>query len=231
VDAYDAVLFDLDGTLCRSTGDTTAAYRTAFEAIDSDPFGAPSELWERLDGPPDPDDHVGYIATGFARLAAVYDRQVPPLELSEAFLAALDDRAVEFTPGAEQALALASAAGSTGLVTNGPRDRQEPKVDALGLGERLDTVVYAGDLDRRKPHAAPFDRALAALDVTPDRAVYVGNSLEYDVAGAFTAGIDAVWLRPAPDREPLGYSPAWTLDSLTEFEAVVDPATQSDDSA
>lgn len=217
---YEAVLFDLDGTLCRSVGDTAAAYHTAFDAVGSDPFGEPSELWDRLDGPPDPYDPVGYIATGFSRLAAVYRRRVDPLQLSEAFLAALDHRAVAFTPGADQAVSLASSTGRTGLVTNGPRDRQEPKVEALGLDERLDTVVYAGDLPRRKPHRDPFDRALEELDVPPERAVYVGDSLEYDVAGAFTAGIDAAWLRSDREGDTKGYSPEWTLDSLAEFGTV-----------
>lgn len=219
---YEAVLFDLDGTLCQSVGETTAAYHTAFDAIGCEPFGEPSELWERLDGPPDPTDPVGYIATGFARLAAVYQRRIDPVHLSEAFLSALEYRAVAFSPGAEQALSLASATGSTGLITNGPRVRQEPKVDALGVADRLDTIVYAGDLARRKPLRDPFDRALDELDVPPDRAVYVGNSLKYDVAGAFTAGIDAVWLRSDPACETEGYSPEWTLDSLTELDTVLD---------
>jgi len=221
VNGYEGVLFDLDGTLCRQTGDVAAAYGAAFESVGVDPFGEPAALWPLLDGPPDPDDHVGYLAAGFARLAAVHDRRVDPVALATAFVAAVDHGAVEFTPGAEAALDRAGETARTGLVTNGPRSRQSAKVEALGLDERLDTVVYAGDLPRRKPHAEPFDRALAALDVAPADAVYVGNSLKYDVAGAFTAGLDSVWLRPDPDADDEGYAPTWTLDSLDAFDTVL----------
>ena len=219
---YEAVLFDLDGTLCRGTGDVAAAYEAAFESVGVEPFGEPAALWRLLDGPPDPDDNVGYLATGFARLAAIHGRQVNPTELSAAFLDGIDHGAVEFTPGAEAAISRAAETARTGLVTNGPRSRQSLKVETLGLVERLDTVVYAGDLPRRKPHAEPFDRALATLDVAPADAVYVGNSLKYDVAGAFTAGLDSVWLRPDPDADDEGYRPTWTLDSLEAFDTVLD---------
>ncbi|ERH03982.1 MAG: haloacid dehalogenase family protein [Halorubrum sp. J07HR59] len=229
---YEAVLFDLDGTICHRTGDATAAYRSAFEQLGAEPFGESGDLWGRLDGPPDPDDRIGYIATGFARLAAVHDRDIDPVKLSEAFVDAIDDRAVGFTPGAERALSLAADTAAVGLITNGPRNRQKPKIETLELGDRFDTLVYAGDLDRRKPHTDPFDRALDALNVRPSQAVYVGNSLSYDVAGAFTAGLDSVWLRSSPDREANGYQPDWTLDSLEEFDTVVGgadrPASGSD---
>ncbi|MFC6787275.1 HAD family hydrolase [Halobaculum halobium] len=218
---YEAVLFDLDGTLCRPTGDVTTAYEAAFESVGTEPFGEPAALWQLLDGPPDPDDHVGYLATGFARLATIHDRQVDPVALSTGLLDAIDHAAVEFVPGAKAAIGRAAETARTGLVTNGPQSRQSSKVETLELADRLDTVVYAGDLPRRKPHAEPFDRALGALDVAPADAVYVGDSLKYDVAGAFTAGLDSVWLRPDPDADDEGYSPTWTLDSLDAFETVL----------
>lgn len=225
VATYEAVLFDLDGTLCRRTGDAAAAYREAFDEVGTEQFGESSDLWGQLDGPPDPDDRVGYIATGFARLAAIHGRQVDPVSLSEAFVDAIDDRAVGFTPGAERAISLASETAQVGLITNGPQNRQVPKIETLNLRDRFETIVYAGDLYRRKPHARPFNRALDELDVLPSQAVYVGNSLDYDVAGAFTAGLDSVWLRSDSERKTNGYRPDWTLDSLEEFDTVLEPTS------
>lgn len=219
---YEAVLFDLDGTICRRTGDATAAYRKAFDKIGTEQFGESSDLWGQLNGPPDPDDRIGYIATGFARLAAIHGRQIDPVKLSTAFVSAIDDRAVGFTPGAERAISLAAENAHVGLITNGPQDRQIAKIETLELRDRFETIVYAGDLYRRKPHAHPFNRALDELDVSPDRSVYVGNSLDYDVAGAFTAGLDSVWLRSDSEGETNGYRPDWTLDSLEEFDTVLE---------
>jgi putative hydrolase of the HAD superfamily len=41
-----------------------------------------------------------------------------------------------------------------------------------GLLERVDAVVFCVDVGWRKPHRAPFDRALALLDVAPTDAVF-----------------------------------------------------------
>ncbi|PSP41091.1 HAD family hydrolase [Halobacteriales archaeon QH_10_70_21] len=219
---FDAVLFDLDGTLCRRVQDAGAMYEAAFERAGVATFGEPAELWAALDGPPDPDDRVGYLGSGFARLAARYGRaDADPLVLADHLTDCIDNTQVELVAGAEAALGRATATGRVGLLTNGPEDRQRTKVEALGVGDRFEVIVYAGDLPRRKPHAAPFERALAALETPADRALYVGNSLEYDVAGAHNAGLEAAWLRAAPDDGPGEYSPEYVLDSLEDLVDVL----------
>ena len=88
-----AVVFDLDGTLCRSQQAEGPLYRAAFESIDVAPFGSAGELWAALDGPPDPDDEQSYLATGFRRLGAQYGhRRIPADELAAGLLAAVDRR-------------------------------------------------------------------------------------------------------------------------------------------
>ena len=219
---FDAVLFDLDGTLCERTQDTDALYRGAFERAGVVPFGEPDELWASLRGPPDHDDQVGYIGAGFARLAARHGRsEVDPLALAAALTDLVDDRQVALTDGADAALTAARANGSVGLVTNGPERRQRPKLDALGITDRFDVHVYAFDLPRRKPHADPFERALDALDVRPERALYVGDSLSYDVAGAHNAGLAAAWLRSGVD-DLNGYDPEYVLEALADLRGLLE---------
>ena len=219
---FDAVVFDLDNTLCRNTHDTTALYERAFEQVGVEPFGRPEELWTALDGPPDPDDPVGYFGAGFARLAAQYGRSdADPLALAAALAETIDHSQVEFLPAAERILDRARTLGRVGVLTNGPRSRQEPKVEALGLADRVDEVVYAGDLPRRKPHREPFETMLDALAVGADSALYVGDSLEYDVAGAHNAGLAVAWLR-TDGAEASPYQPEYTIDSLAELDAILD---------
>lgn len=214
-DDIEAVLFDLDGTLCRRTQDIAALYDRAFEQASVEPFGEPGVLWPLLDGPPDPDDPVGHLAAGFARLAARHGRRVDAVALAEAFLAGVDNTQVAFVDGAERVLEWASARGPTGLLTNGPGSRQAPKVRSLGLDSRLDSVVYAGDLPRRKPHADPFEQALADLGTPAERTLYVGNSLEYDVAGAHNAGLPVAWIDDGDGPEE--YRPDLVLESVGDL--------------
>lgn len=217
----DAVVFDLDDTLCRQTGETEPRYRAAFDGVGVEPFGEPAELWAALDGAPDPDDHVGYLGAGFARLAAQHGRpEVDPVALASALVDEFDDAAVEFLPGAEDALAAARSTGPVGVLTNGPSDRQRTKVEALGLDDAVDAVVYAGDLPRRKPHVDPFEAILDDLGTPAERTLYVGDSLEFDVAGAHNAGLRVAWL--GTDGADAGrYRPDYTLDSLADLRAVL----------
>jgi len=220
VTTFDAVLFDLDGTLCHRTHDVDALYRRAFERAGVEPFGEPAALWGALKGPPDHDDRAGYLGAGFARMAAQHGRaEVDPVALATAFSELVDDRQVGLRPGAKAALERAEATGAVGLVTNGPERRQRVKLEALGLRDRFGTCVYAFDLPRRKPHADPFRRAMTALDVDPDRTLYVGDSLAYDVAGAQNAGLPVAWLDDGDGPEP--YDPDYVLGSLAELPALL----------
>ncbi|MDG5760946.1 HAD family hydrolase [Natronococcus sp. A-GB1] len=217
---FDAVLFDLDGTLCRRTQDTEAMYERVFQRASEEPFGDPGDLWTALSGPPDHDDPIGYYGAGFARVAARYDRSdADVLALARELVSVIDDSDVALLPGAVEALDAAAAIGTVGVVTNGSTDSQRTKLDALGIGDRFDTVVCAAELPRSKPHTLPFERALAELDVTPDRTLYVGNTLEYDVAGAQNAGLAAAWLR---GETPVGaYDPEYVLESLSDVPSIL----------
>jgi putative hydrolase of the HAD superfamily len=231
VPRFDAVLFDLDNTLCRHEQPAETIYTGAFDRAGVERFGEPDDLWQALDGDPDPHDPAGYLAAGFERLAARYGETVDADALAAGFLETVDYRAVSLLPGAERALTAARDHAPVGLVTNGPASRQSIKVDALGLADAFDVVVYAGDLPRRKPHPDPFDRALSRLGVGATASLYVGDSVEYDVVGASRAGLRVAW---CPDSDgatgyetgetpwPDGHRPDYVLDTLAGLVDVLD---------
>jgi HAD superfamily hydrolase (TIGR01549 family) len=68
----------------------------------------------------------------------------------------------------------------------------------LGVAERVDAIVLSGEVGVRKPAAAIFERALAALGADPLDTLHVGDRLVDDVEGAAALGIvtvQAVWFR------------------------------------
>jgi len=77
----------------------------------------------------------------------------------------------------------------------------------MGLAERLDVAVFSSEVGRRKPDPLIFRTALDRLGVEPGNALFVGDSLEADIAGAAGFGmrtVQAVWFRadPADGPEP-----------------------------
>jgi putative hydrolase of the HAD superfamily len=97
-------------------------------------------------------------------------------------------------PGALRALAELRRRVPVGLVTDGEVAGQRAKLAALGLTDAFDVVVFSDLAGRalRKPHPAPFRRALAALGLPADRVVMIGDRPDEDVAGAGAAGLRAV---------------------------------------
>jgi putative hydrolase of the HAD superfamily len=78
----------------------------------------------------------------------------------------------------------------------------------MGVAERLDFSVFSSEVGMRKPHPAIFERALAALGVEPQRALFVGDRLYEDVRGAGELGmttVQALWFRA--DEHPEGREP------------------------
>jgi putative hydrolase of the HAD superfamily len=59
----------------------------------------------------------------------------------------------------------------------------------FSLAEYFQPVVISADVGHIKPHPAMFRAALDGLGIAPDEAVFVGDNLVRDVAGARQAGI------------------------------------------
>ena len=66
-----------------------------------------------------------------------------------------------------------------------------------GLRDKVDAVVFCVDVGWRKPHRAPFDRALELLGIQADQVVFVGDHPEWDVLGARKVGLRPMLLPPS----------------------------------
>jgi putative hydrolase of the HAD superfamily len=78
----------------------------------------------------------------------------------------------------------------------------------MGLEERLDVSVFSSEVGMRKPHPAIFERALEALGVAPENALFVGDRLFEDIRGSAELGmttVQALWYRA--DDHPDGAEP------------------------
>ncbi|HEX7254766.1 MAG TPA: HAD family hydrolase [Gaiellaceae bacterium] len=98
-----------------------------------------------------------------------------------------------------------------------------PVLERQGLVERVDAVVLSSEVGKRKPHPAIFERALAELDVRPERALFVGDRVDADVFGASRAGmrtVQALWFRA--DDVPAEVEPDFQAFTQMDVLNVVD---------
>jgi putative hydrolase of the HAD superfamily len=212
-DPVDAVLFDLDDTLCVYEQTADEVLTGAFDAVGVDPFFDGDEYVARFDEFLDAGEEIAEIRRAcFAAFAeeAGHDDTLGH-EVAAAYAERRDPSGVAFTPGAREALDAVADDYRVGMVTNGDPGLQKPKLDTLGIADCFETVVHGGVDAPYKPNPEPFHLALEDLGVAPERAVHVGNSLESDVRGALAAGLDVAWIANGRVPEP---QPDYVLETV-----------------
>lgn len=212
------VFFDLDSTLCVQPTSRSDALDAAFQRIGIEPFFSLEDLKQKTDA-------YGHSASmpyryyrGCEELAEEVnlDREVG-IAVASAIHAERHEAAVEFMPGAQRVLDQLKGQYRLGLVTNGGPDTQDQKIEALDIRDYFEVVVLAGVETAPKPDPEPFRYALDEMGVAPEQGIYVGNSVEHDVAGAHAAGLDAVWVRNGRSGRADAHEAEYVVDSLTDL--------------
>lgn len=189
--AFDAYLFDLDGTLVDTAPDIMAALNVAllehgYPAVDE----ALTRHW------------VGH---GIARLMeqafAWHGEPQPPAARYESMLRRFRERYRAHIadlggpyPGARHALAALHGRAGLGVVTNKPEFLTAPLLAALGLTRYFGVVVAGDTLPHPKPAPEPALFACETLGATPSRTLFVGDSTT-DVECARAAGCPVYCVR------------------------------------
>lgn len=213
----EAVVFDLDDTLCVYRRSPAELLSVCFDTEGVDPFFDAADYYGLFDDHAEDSTDVEEIrARCFVELA-VEDGRDPEVgrALASTYAAERDQTAVDPVPGARATLDSLSA--PLALVTNGPPEMQSTKLRALGFEEYFDEIVFAGFETAAKPAPEPFEQALESLDVAPERAINVGNSPHADVLGASNAGMRSAWLQQDGGwdaAEGIDVQPDFVLESL-----------------
>lgn len=221
-DPIQAVLFDIDGTICEYERTTADLLPVAFERAGVEPFFSSQEYVDRyeefIDDSEDVDHHRERC---FADIAREQGRDpVRAREVARAYATERDHTRVNWLDGAPELLDQFEGEYRLAAVTNGGPEMQTQKLETLGV-DCFETVVHAGYETAAKPDPEPFDVALDTLGTTPERAIYVGNSLRADVAGAQNAGVRSAWLSDGETRNPTP-TPEYVLDSLSDLGHILE---------
>lgn len=196
---WDAVLFDLDGTLANTIPLILACYRHALA------IHRPGE-------PPNEEAVLAGIGRTLDEELAAFE---PDRELREAFRLTylerqreLHDEMVTPFPGALTAVERLRARGTPiAIVTSKARELAMRTLQVCALDVHFDHVVTADDVSRGKPDPEPVHRATELLGIEPSpRVALIGDSL-HDVHAGRAAGVTTVAV-------------AWGVSTAAQLEAV-----------
>ncbi len=241
---FDAILFDLGGTLIYFDGDWPDVFARADE-----------ELFRNLETAGLMLDRQDFLQNFRMELQAYYrEREFEFVEYTtlyilrsllaewgypevpeEALRPALDAMyavSQEFwLPEADAAptmQALKDRGYCLGIISNAGDDTDvQALVDKAGVRSYLDEILTSAAQGVRKPNPRIFLNMLERLGVTPSRAAMVGDTLGADILGARNAGIYSIWITRRADT-PDNHShedtiqPDAVIQALAELPGLLD---------
>ena len=182
------VLFDLDNTICDYHGARIVRTRYAFEPhfpeLERLELAVNAAMAHNTDG----SEH-------FVQVLAAHGITDPTL-VEEVRARYIDDRyrGLVLYDDALEVIETVRQDFRVGMITNGPRAIQRPKIELLSIETLFPVIVVSEEVGVWKPDPEIFRIALERCGCGPDDAIYVGDSVEHDIPGAHAAGMRAVWV-------------------------------------
>lgn len=109
-----------------------------------------------------------------------------------------------------------------GLVTNGLKEVQRPRLAKSGIQDYFEVIVVSDEIGHAKPHAGFFDYAFQEMR-QPDKSevMIIGDNLNADIRGGLEYGIDACWYNPKLAARENGIEPTYEISKLEAIRGVV----------
>ena len=203
-DRHSLILFDLDNTLCDHRSSLLIRLDHAFQEAFPDSEERSAIVRDSVAVADDGTAHFGELLGrwGVSEPAAV--NRIVDRYQSDRY------RGLQLFEDALEGLQATGEHTQVAMITNGPTDIQQPKIDLLGIESLFSFVLISESVGFWKPDPRIFELALHRADVPAHQAAYIGDSPEHDVAGAKAAGLTAIWM----NRRDEEWAGSWTPDHV-----------------
>jgi phosphoglycolate phosphatase len=216
MNAYDLIMFDLDGTLIETAPEICDAVNDTLRHFD-----LPEVTQQQVN------DWIGHgtrelliqalAFSGQTDVAAVRASDNLPLrtaEFDKHYQARCGTRSHLYPQVRETLVALRERGVKLAVVTNKEGRFTDTVLGVHRMTALLDLVVSGDTLPTKKPNPAGITHCLSTLGVSADRALFVGDS-SIDVATARNAGLP-VWMLP------YGYNMGQPIEACSPDRVIAD---------
>lgn len=90
-------------------------------------------------------------------------------------------------------------------------------LDRYGLTELFDVIIVSGAINKRKPSPEIYEKALQALGVDSKSAVFVGDTVDADIAGPKSLGMRTIYIERRRQKITKESCPDQTIRSMTKL--------------
>jgi putative hydrolase of the HAD superfamily len=176
------------------------------------------KLWERY--------RKGYIKQEELRLKrmwlALLDFHIADdtlaREMSDLFLQLLPSRTIIFPYTREILQYLTDKGYQLHLITNGFEKVQLCKLQSCGLDQFFNAIITSESSNSLKPEKEIFEFALSKTGATVQESIMIGDTIEVDIAGAMSVGMDQIHVNYSGKEQEL--IPTYTVRTLKELEYI-----------
>ena len=220
---YDWILFDADNTLLDFTGASKMAFAQAVATLEipSHPelFNTYKKVnhivWTELEN--GEIDAIALRKRRFELFLKEIDIQRDPVLFNQLYLGNLVEY-TELLDGAKELLDHLHGKTKLGLITNGLKEVQRPRLAHTQIDHFFDVIVVSDEIGVSKPDRAYFDYVFKEMgQPAKEKVLVVGDNLNSDIKGGVDYGVDTCWFNPARHPNNTNIQPSYHAQNFMEI--------------
>ena len=106
------------------------------------------------------------------------------------------------------------------IISNGNSDFQRLKLTNTGIENYFDEILISGDIGIKKPDSKIFETLIDNLNCKPEKLIYIGDRLEVDAVASSNTGMLGIWInrkRKLEEKLPKSIVEIYSLSQLSQI--------------
>ncbi len=225
---YDWILFDLDNTLVDFKEASLKSFRSLLESYGISHADELYPIYQQINFEVWKSFEQGHLSAVELRSKRFRDfflktdiRHIDPSEANASYLNYL----ISYTTlleGASELLNLLHKRVRMGIITNGLKEVQRPRLKALNIIHYFDSITVSDEIGVAKPQAAFFDHTFGISPfISKEQTLVVGDSLRSDIQGGLNYGLSTCWYNLSKEKNETQFTPKYEIHHLSALKEII----------